>query len=182
MHIMFSVPAMVPHLWALSKLSPKLLHMVLMYQNDTVITQGSGAHNTYTSSTRMELEAIRRALQSLCGLNDNLKSVIFATGFPHKDTIWLSPWQLVALPRDCNEEADQLAASCHTRTPLELFSSDVKLLGTERWKRNLCSSIDPQSASHRERQCHHTKVAFDQRSGWMPRHILNDPASPEVTR
>ena len=70
---------MVPHLWALSKLSPKLLHMVLMYQNDTVITQGSGAHNTYTSSTRMELEAIRRALQSLCGLNDYLKSVIFAT-------------------------------------------------------------------------------------------------------
>ena len=42
----------------------------------------------------------------------------------------------------CNEAADQLAASCHTRTPLELFSSDVKLLGMERWKRHLCSSIE----------------------------------------
>ena len=49
-----------------------------IYENGQVTQQGAGAHQVYTSSTRMELEAIRRALPAAQGINSPA-TLIFAT-------------------------------------------------------------------------------------------------------
>jgi len=41
----------------------------------------------------------------------------------------------------CNETADMLASSCSNFTPLNLFPSDLKLMGTQSWKDQLTTSI-----------------------------------------
>ena len=41
----------------------------------------------------------------------------------------------------CNETADMFASSCSNFTPLDLFPSDLKLMGTKSWKDQLTTSI-----------------------------------------
>jgi len=41
----------------------------------------------------------------------------------------------------CNETTDMLTSSCSNFTPLDLFPSDLKLMGTKSWKNQLTTSI-----------------------------------------
>jgi len=115
----------------------------------------------FTSSTRMELEAVRNALKAVKDIKSP-PTIIVATdpmailckiqsgylpgewfdlrgAHPTTKVIW------VFVPGHsgvtCNETADMLASSCSNFTPLNLFPSDLKLMGTKSWKDQLTTSI-----------------------------------------
>ena len=120
------------------------------YLNGEKIMEQCGAHNIYTSSTRMEVEAVNRALQWLAREHPDDGPVIVAT-----DSMallskiqsgwipvgWIHPSEApimgkitwVYVPGHSgvlvNEEADRLAATACEYTPLGLYHSDIKLLG-----------------------------------------------------
>ena len=120
------------------------------YLNGKKIMEQCGAHNVYTSSTRMEVEAVHRALQWLARDHPEDGPVIVAT-----DSMallskiqsgwmpdgWIHPSEAPVMGRITwvyvpghsgvivNEEADRLAATAGEYTQLNLYQSDVKLLG-----------------------------------------------------
>ena len=133
-----------------------------MFDGTTAIRQDAGAHIAYCSSTRMELETIRRALGSLASDPEAWSKVIFATDSMavlsriqagHLPDGWLAfreahpackvTWMYVPghAGVKCNEVADHLASSCHETTVLELYPADVKLQGTEAWKQELSVAV-----------------------------------------
>jgi len=114
----------------------------------------------FTCSTRMELNTIRNALQTVKDMKA-LTTIIVATdsmailckiqsgylpgewfdlrdAHPTIKVIW------VFVPGHsgvtCNDTADLLASSCSNFTPLDLFPSDIKLMGTKLWKDQLTTS------------------------------------------
>ena len=121
-----------------------------VYQNGRKIAEDCGSHILYTSSTRMEVEAVNRALKWLSLHHPNHSSVIIATdsmalltrirsGWVPAD--WLQPGDFPVMGRitwtyvpghagvAINEEADRLAAASTEPSPLTLYHSDIDLLG-----------------------------------------------------
>ena len=114
------------------------------------IAEEYGAHTLYTSSTRMEVEAVHRALSWLASEHPDAESVIIAT-----DSMallskvqagwvpdgWVSPSIVPAMGRiiwtyvpghagvSVNEEADHLASAATEVSPLKLYDVDIALLG-----------------------------------------------------
>ncbi len=114
------------------------------------IAEEYGAHTLYTSSTRMEVEAVHRALSWLANEHPDAESVIIAT-----DSMallskvqagwmpdgWISPSIVPAIGRITwtyvpghagvliNEEADRLASAATAVSPLKLYDLDIVLLG-----------------------------------------------------
>ena len=121
-----------------------------VYQGDRKIAEDCGSHKLYTSSTRMEVEAVNRALKWLSLHHPNHSSVIIATdsvallskiksGWVPEN--WSEPCEVPVMGRitwiyvpghsgvTINEEADRLAAASEVPASLPLYSSDVDLLG-----------------------------------------------------
>jgi len=132
-----------------------------IFGSGELIQQGAGAHHVFTSSTRMELEAVRNALKAVKDIKAP-PTIIVATdsmailckiqsgylpgewfdlrdAHPTTNVIW------VFVPGHSgvtgNETADMLAASCSNFTPLDVFPSDLKLMGAKSWKDQLTTSI-----------------------------------------
>jgi len=132
-----------------------------IFSNDELTQQGAGAHLVFTSSTRMELEAVRNALKAVKDMKAP-PTIIVATDsmailckiqsgclpgewFDLRDAHPIIKVIWVFVPGQsgvtCNETADMLASSCYNFTPLDLFSSDLKVMGTKSWKDQLTTSI-----------------------------------------
>jgi len=113
----------------------------------------------FTSSTRMELEAIRHALKAVKDMKapPTIIVVTDSTAILCKIQSRYLPGEwfnlreahptmkviLVFVPGHsgvtCNETADMLASNCSKLTPLD--PSDLKLMGTKSWKHQLTTSI-----------------------------------------
>ena len=132
------------------------------YLNGEKIMEQCGAHNLYTSSTRMEVEAVRRALQWLARDHPEDGQVIVAT-----DSMallskvqsgwmpdgWIHPSEAPVMGRITwvyvpghsgvvvNEEADRLAATAGEYSQLSLYHSDVNLLGRHTAQENVCYQL-----------------------------------------
>jgi len=78
-------------------------------------------------------------------LNGNQSGYLPGEWFDLRDTHPTTKVIWVFLPDHsgvtCNETADMLASSCSSFTPLNLFPSDLKLIGTKSWKDQLTTSI-----------------------------------------
>ena len=117
-----------------------------IFSNGELIQQGAGAHQVFTSSTRMELEAIRNALEAVKDMKAP-PTIIVATDsmailckiqsgflpgewFDLRDAHPTIKVICVFVPGHsgvtCNETADTLASTCFT--PLDLFPSDLKVM------------------------------------------------------
>jgi len=125
-----------------------------IFSNGELSQQGAGAHQVFTSSTRMELEAIRNAWKAvkdmkapstIIAATDSMANLCkIQSGYlpgqwfdlrdahPTIKVIW------VFVPGHSgvtyNETVDMLASSCSNFIPLDLFPSDLKLMGTKSWK------------------------------------------------
>ena len=122
-----------------------------VYQYGEKIADQCGSHSIYTSSTRMEVEAAKRALQWISKNHPEARSIIIAT-----DSMallsriqagwvpdgWTDPQDIPAMGSiiwvyvpghagvGINVEADRLAAASTQRMPLQLYSTDINLLAT----------------------------------------------------
>ena len=143
------------------------------YLNGEKIMEQCGAHNIYTSSTRMEVEAVNRALQWLAREHPDDGPVIVAT-----DSMallskiqsgwipvgWIHPSEApimgkitwVYVPGHSgvlvNEEADRLAATACEYTPLGLYHSDIKLLGRNKAQESVSNLLVDSSEGCRLRE------------------------------
>ncbi len=120
------------------------------FQAGNMIEEQCGAHSIYTSSTRMEVEAVRRALNWLYQNHPDGDSAIIATDsmalLSRVQSGWVPDgwkparkapimgkitWMYVPGHAGVviNEKADQLAAACTTPSPLSMYHPDVQLLG-----------------------------------------------------
>ena len=132
------------------------------YLNGEKIMEQYGAHKIYTSSTRMEVEAVHRALQWLAIDHPEDGPVIVATdSMAMLSKIqsgwmpdgWIHPSEAPVMGRITwvyvpghsgvlvNEEADRLAATAGEYSQLNLYHSDVKLLGIHKAKENVKSQL-----------------------------------------
>ena len=127
-----------------------------IFSNGEFIQQGAGTHQVFTSSTRMELEAVRNALKAVKDMKAPPTIIVamdsvailckiqsgyppgewfdFRDAHPTTKVIW------VFVPGHsgvtCNETPDMLAWSCSNFTPLDLFPSNLKLMGTKFMERS----------------------------------------------
>jgi len=125
-----------------------------IFSNGELIHQRSGVHQVFTSSTRMVLEAVRNALKAVKDMKAPPTIIVVTDSmailckiqsgylpgewFAHRDAhptievIW------VFVPGHfgvtCNETADMFASSCSSFTQLDLFPSDLKVMGTSHGK------------------------------------------------
>ena len=112
---------------------------------------GFAIFSVFTSSTRMELEAVRNALKAvkdmkapptiivatdsmaiLCQIQSGCLPgdwFVLRDAHPTIKVIWV--FVLGHSGVTCNETIDMLASSCSNFTPLDLFPSDLKLMGTK---------------------------------------------------
>ncbi len=115
----------------------------VVYQDSRKIAEECGSHKLYTSSTRMEVEAVNRALKwlSFHHLNHALLSRIKSGWVPEG---WVEPSDIPAMGQitwtyvpghagvSVNEEADCSAAASTEPVPLPLYYSDIDLLGSHK--------------------------------------------------
>ena len=142
------------------------------YHKGVRIAQDSGAHTIYTSSTRMEIEAVSRALLWLRTSHPDANKAIIATDsmallsrikagwVPYG---WISPAEAPVMGRltwvyvpghagvAVNEEADRLAGLDTGTSPLPLYFSDFQLLGSHTSKTQTTSDL--QHSSEGQRLC-----------------------------
>jgi len=116
-----------------------------IFSNGELIQQGAGAQQVFTSSTRMELEAVRNALKAvkdmiapptiivatdsmaiLCKIQSGYlpgEWFVLRDDHPTTEVIWVFVSGHSGVT--CNETADMLASSCSNFTPLNLFPSEL---------------------------------------------------------
>jgi len=138
----------------------------LIRLNTTTIEEDAGCHWIYTSSTRMEFEAIQQALLRLSQVDVNGRTIIFATDsmavlvkirsgnlpsnwvvfrerHPDCQVIWTYVPGHAGVK--INERADTLAGSAVIGNPLQLYSSDVQLLGRYTWTQQTIEQLKEHS-------------------------------------
>ena len=134
----------------------------LIQSEGNAVSKGSGCHTIYTSSTRMEFEAIQQALLCLAALDKPMETAIFATDsmavlcriragnlpynwhmFRQQHPVCRVFW--VHVPGHAgvtiNEEADRLAGLSDSPTPLELYPPDLKLMAAYSAKEDTCQKL-----------------------------------------
>ena len=137
-----------------------------VYKGGQKIMEDCGAHHLATSSTRMEVEAVRQALMWLAIHQPQAESVIIATDseallariksgwlpdgwIPPSEAPVMSRIVWVYVPGHAgvviNEEADRLAAAAKDASPLTLYHSDIQLLGEHLIRSNTTASLQDSS-------------------------------------